>query len=66
MTGNDDERRDFSPQERAEIRAILVSHKRVAWLWSTIGVWIKWVFWIAAGVVSIKLAIGDYLRGLVK
>lgn len=80
MTYQDDDR-DFTPGERAairrfmlghtvkeldEIKEIVVTHKRVAWLWATVGVWLKWIFWIAAGVVSLKLAFGDYVKGLLR
>lgn len=66
MKEEDDDRREFTPQERAEIRALIISNKRVAWLWTTIGIWLKWIFWIAAGVVSVKLAIGEYIKSVLR
>ncbi len=70
--------REFSPGERAAIRQFMlglslediknikrlsVSHDRLAWAGSTIGLWLKWIFWIATGVVSIKVAINSFYQG---
>lgn len=63
---NEDDRREFTPQERAEIRRIVTAYKRSAWFWTTFGIWLKWAFWIAAGVVSLKAAIGDYMKWILR
>jgi hypothetical protein len=53
-------------QQIDDIAALVTAHKRIAWATKTIGLWVKWIFWISAGVVSIKVAFGEYLLRLLK
>ena len=44
--------------ERTE--KMLVTHERVEWFWATLGVWVKWIGAIGAGLVAAKLLLGDF------
>jgi hypothetical protein len=62
--GDDDDGPDrFTPGQRRQLLKMLETHKRAAWLWSSVGIWAKWFVSVAAAVAVLKAALMGYFKG---
>lgn len=57
---------NFTADERKRLRGMLRSHERAAWLWSTLGIWVKWIGAVLAAMVAVKVLIWEALKGVGK
>ncbi len=56
---------ELTDEEIKKLRRMLESHEFTVKLWATVAVWAKWIGMVSAGVVAVKLMLGE-LRGLLK
>jgi hypothetical protein len=54
--------KEFSPEERAALRKMLSANKFRVMFWQAVGVWLKWIFFVVAGLVSVKVLLAEYLK----
>lgn len=65
-SNGDDERsivssKEFSAEERAELRRMLEALKFKVKFWKVVGVWVKWIFWVIAGLISVKVLLAEWI-----
>lgn len=54
--------KEFTAEERAALRKMLSANKFRTMFWQAVGVWLKWIFFVVAGLVSIKVLLAEYLK----
>ena len=42
------------------LEKMIAAHERSEWLWSSLGVWFKWLAGCAAALVAAKLVVSDF------
>lgn len=59
--------KEFTPEQRKRLLKMLEAHERAqdrkAWLWSTIGLWLKWLGAVLATLVAAKVLLEDFING---
>jgi hypothetical protein len=51
----------FSGDELLRLRRMLETHEKAAWLWTSVGIWAKWIIAVAAAVAIIRTALSGII-----
>lgn len=53
----------FTTDQKDRLLKMLEAHERAVWLWSSVGVWAKWLVSVAAAVAVIQAVWSGYWKG---
>lgn len=66
MPRDDQEKREFTPEQHDRILKMLEAHERAAGFWLVLGILVKWIGAALAALVAFKVLFLDSLKGLVR
>jgi len=55
----------YTYEEKKRIMAMVQSHERAQWMWSTIGIWARWITAVGGAVAAIKIGFADTIQRVI-